>query len=364
MTTKQNLFDYITLARGFGIAGVIIAHAVIPNIREPGSSPARFWYLAYAITLPLFMSIAGYLFERGLPKYLKQGYIVFMRGKFMGLMVPYIVFLSIAYIGIAVGSHRPFIATMLERFHFYPRGVWEAVIEMLTLENLISKHLWYCYTLFLVFAVSYHLRAFLKTIPGLVFVFFLYLVSTAYPLELPSLAERVFHYLIFFHLGRWMGVAEKLFRPCWLPLYFCLAAGVYMLIDAGSVQFFGFFGGTFVCLLGIFGALFFITLSRVLASVRAAWVMNTLGEYSYDIYLIHQPVLTAGTAGMLWVFFKTLAPWTIVAIASMTGALSSYLIGRYIIRPIPVLRHYLLGMKSYSRYVSPKSNDAGNETPS
>lgn len=350
MNEQRRNFDYITLSRGFGIVAVAMAHAAIPSIRTTNTAAAHLWYLAYSIALPLFICLSGHLFEKGLGKYARQGYGSFIRGKFSALMVPYFAFSILAYGGVAIASRFPETARLLERFHFAPRGVWEAALEIISLEDLVSKHLWFCYTLFLIFAVSYPLRRFLKSFPGLVVAFALYLASIAYHDDLPALVERVSHYLLFFHAGRWTGALDAWFRPRFMPLYFAAGAGTYIVMETVGTRNIGFFGGSLSFVLGAVGVLFFATLARCLTSVGAMRTVDRVGEYSYDIYLIHQPVLTAGTAGLLQYKFTWLSPWTIIVMAATFGIVSSYLISRYFIRPVPFLRRILLGMKTGSRY--------------
>lgn len=329
---------------------IAMAHAAIPSIRGDNAPVLHFWYLTYSIALPIFVCLSGYLFEKRLPIYLSGGYGVFVRGKFMALMVPYFAFSLLAYGGVFAGAGNAKIAILLERFHFAPRGIRQAVIEMLTLDDILSKHLWFCYTLFLIFAISYPLQRILKSLPGLTVALLLYLVSIAYHDNLPALFERVFHYLLFFHAGRWLDSIETWFRPRLMPLYLIAGAGTYTVMEVVGTRNIGFFGGTLNFILGAAGVLFFVTLSRVLSSRRAAWPIDRLGEYSYDIYLLHQPVLTAGTAGILQYRFPWLPPWTTIVTAATVGIVSSYLLGRYIIRPVPILRRILLGMKTPSRY--------------
>lgn len=359
MTGQREYFDHITLSRGFGILAVAMAHAAIPSVRGNDAAAAHFWYLAYSIALPVFICLSGHLFEKGLANYRRKGFGAFVRGKFAALMIPYFAFSLLAYGGVAAGARFPRIDALLERFHFAPRGAWEAAVETLTLDNIMAKHLWFCYTLFLIFAVSYPLQRFLKSLPGLALAFLLYLVSIAYHDDLPALAERVFHYLLFFHAGRRISAVDAWLRPRFMPLHFLVGAGTYIVMEVVGTRNIGFFGGTLSFILGAAGVLFFLALARILTRAPAAWPLDKLGEYSYDIYLLHQPVLTAGTAGLLQYRFPWLPPWAIIVAAAAFGITASFLLGRYLIRPSPLLRRVLLGMKTRDRYARADA-EAGN----
>lgn len=345
MDKDRDAFDYLTLSRGFAIAWIVISHAAIPHIRATDPFARQFFLSMYAIALPMFMCLSGHLFEAGLEKYGRQGWSAFVRGKFLRLMVPYAVFLSLAYLCMAIASMNRFASSMMERFSFHPRGFQQAALEIVTMNGIVSKHLWFGYTLFLIFAITYPLRAFWKKWPGLLVALLCYLIAMGYQDDLPYMVERVFHYFIFFQTGRWMKEAERWFRPNLLPAYFVAAATFYIIFNNVDIKGTGFFGGALVFEVGISGALFCFTLMRLLAASPVARILNEMGSYSYDVYLIHQPVLTAGASGLLWTFCPWMSPWGMIAIGATVGFAGSYLISRRIIRPVPALRRCLLGMK-------------------
>ncbi len=345
MVNEKKALDYLTLSRGFAIAWIVISHSAIPSIRATDSFAWQFFLSMYAVALPMFMCLSGHLFEYGLEKYKRQGYSQFLKDKFHRLMIPYLFFLSLAYIFIAVGSTIPFVHSMLERFSFTPRGLYQAVVEIVTMDNIIAKHLWFCYTLFLIFAITYPLASFWKKWPGLAVAFVLYLIDMRYQDDLPYMVERVCQYMIFFQTGRWITSVEKHFRPALLPAYFLAAATFYIIYNKVDTRAVGFFGGALVYEVGISGSLVVFTLMRYLASSPVGRILHEMGAYSYDVYLIHQPVLTAGTTGLLWTFCPWMHPWAMIGVGAVVGFGGSYLISRFIIRPVPVLRRYLLGMK-------------------
>lgn len=337
--------DYLTLSRGFAIAWIVISHAAIPHIRAVDPFARQFFLSMYAVALPMFMLLAGHMFEEGLEKYRRQGYASFLRGKFRRLMIPYFLFLLLAYLCISAASADAFALSMLERFSFHPRGLYRAAAEIVTMDGLVSKHLWFGYTLFLIFAITYPLESFWKKWPGLLVALLCYLAAMLHQDDLPYMVERIFQYLLFFQTGRWMKPAEKWFRPHLLPAYFAAAATLYIIFNNVDTRGAGFFGGAIVFEVGISGALFCFTLMRALSATPVARILHEMGAYSYDVYLLHQPVLTAGTSGLLWTFCPWMPPWGMIAAGAAAGFAGSYLISRCVIRPVPVLRRCLLGMK-------------------
>ncbi|MDR0361581.1 MAG: acyltransferase [Planctomycetota bacterium] len=350
MANERQNCQYITIARGLLILVIAVAHGAIPQIRRSSGSAGIFWYLAYSVGLPVFIAFSGFLFEQGLESYRRQGYARFLWRKFTSLMLPYFSISFLTYFAIALLYRLSPFDELMTRYGFVPQSPATVIHAILTLEDTLTRHLWFCYTLFLIFTVSYPLASFFRTLAGLLPAFLLFLVAIAYPESLPKLAERVCHYLVFFHLGRRLRDADALFAPRLIPIHAAATAAIFTAMELLGTQRFGIFAGLFNFGLSFFGTVCFIGISRLLIGRPPERHLAFLGEYSYDIYLIHQPFLTAGAAGALFALAPCAPAWPIMLAAAGVGVIVSLLIGRFVLRPVPVLRTVFLGMGGAWRY--------------
>jgi peptidoglycan/LPS O-acetylase OafA/YrhL len=342
MDQAKPKLEYVTLAKGMAILMVVFWHALVPPIRQSHETVLLVWNLGITVWVGVFMALAGLLFERNLPKYRAGGGGRFLRNKFKTLMIPYFTLSLVAYAVIGLCLKVPFTAAILAQGGYAGRSAGGMVFEILTNQGHIDKHLWFCYTLFLIFALTWALPAFWKKPAGLAL---LTAAGLATPVgTLPELADLTLRYMVFFNLGRNPALVDRLASPKGLG---CAAA----LLAVAGAAWAGWPGwpdppypaaNAVVLVKGLAGAAMVIGLAKRLEGRRGRRPLLAAGEYSYDMYLGHQPFLTSGTAGAL-LAATDWPPLAVAAAAFAVGLSGSVLASRLVLRKVNFLRKAVLG---------------------
>ena len=210
--------SYVDIARGIGIILVVVGHAITKDMTLNNSIADIVRFLIYTIHMPLFFIISGYLFESNLQKY--QGYAQsrYIADKFKSLMIPYIIFSVTNYSVVVIGKQIPVVSdiVMSQWGGYLNRGIWQTIISILTYENHLDGHLWFCYLLFLVLVINRTIlrkKTYVSTVILLGLYYINYLLVYLYGSNvLPDLIRRLMHYLIIFSVGRHVYARQVFFK--------------------------------------------------------------------------------------------------------------------------------------------------------
>jgi peptidoglycan/LPS O-acetylase OafA/YrhL len=339
MNQAKPKLEYVTLAKGAAIIMVVFWHALVPPIRQSHGTVLLIWSLGGPVWLGVFMALAGRLFERNLPKYRAGGGGRFLLNKFKALMIPYLTLSLVSYAVIGLCLTMPFTAAILAQGGYAGRSAGEMVFEILTNQGHIDKHLWFCYTLFLVFALTWALPAFWKKPAGLTLLAAAGLATPAG--TLPELVDLTLRYMVFFNLGRIPALVDRCTSPKGLGCSAAVLAAVGP-VWAGWPDPPYPAANAVVLVQGLAGAAVVIGLARLWEGRRWRRPLLAAGEYSYDIYLVHQPFLTSGTAGAL-LAATDWPPLAVAAAAFAVGLSGSVLASRLVLRKVKFLRKAVLG---------------------
>lgn len=195
MNTKR--LDWIDIAKGIGIILVVLGHTLVPQVRETGFA-GFLWIFIYNFHMPLFFFLSGYLFEKGLFHYTNKG--KFILGKLQYLMLPYLIFSTFAYLFIGFSLKIPLLAKVLENGGYTAVDLKDAILQIVTYNNHIDKHLWFVFSLFIVFLVNILIPKIMKSKPMLIVLLGLY-ISKAY-VHYYGILDYVTSDLLFFSLAR------------------------------------------------------------------------------------------------------------------------------------------------------------------
>lgn len=195
MNTKR--LDWIDIAKGIGIILVVLGHTLVPQVRETGFA-GFLWIFIYNFHMPLFFFLSGYLFEKGLFHYTNKG--KFTLGKLQYLMLPYLIFSTFAYLFIGFSLKIPLLAKVLENGGYTAVDLKDAILQIVTYNNHIDKHLWFVFSLFIVFLVNILIPKIMKSKPMLIVLLGLY-ISKAY-VHYYGILDYVTSDLLFFSLAR------------------------------------------------------------------------------------------------------------------------------------------------------------------
>lgn len=340
--------DWADIARGIGIILVVFAHTLVPKLREAFTGVEFVWIFIYNFHMPLFFFVSGWLFEKGIKRYTDKGR--FIVGKARLLMLPYLVFSLFAYAIIFVSMKIPALASVLSGGGYGSPTLKDMALGILFYLGHVDQHLWFVYSLFIVFTLNILLGRVMKSKITLVVLLALY-VSKAF-VTYPAILDYTAADLVFFSLARVM-CADGMSAVLKKPLHIITAAVVFVTANVIYSRFyiFGMPQGAVKAALYVTravcsaaGIVTICSVSDMIAKTKIKPFFTSLGSYSYDIYLMHAPFLVSGLMGIL-LAYSPLPPILCVGVVTVLGLAIPYALSRFVIQKIPPLSFVLLGGK-------------------
>lgn len=115
-------------------------------------------------------------------------------------MLPYLIFSTFAYLFIGFSLKIPLLAKVLENGGYTAVDLKDAILQIVTYNNHIDKHLWFVFSLFIVFLMNILIPKIMKSKPMLIVLLGLY-ISKAY-VHYYGILDYVTSDLLFFSLAR------------------------------------------------------------------------------------------------------------------------------------------------------------------
>ncbi|MGN0106113.1 MAG: acyltransferase family protein [Hominilimicola sp.] len=351
MENRQRL-EWIDIAKGMGIILVVFAHTLVPQIRESNMAAKFIWIFIYNFHMPLFFFLSGWLFEKNLAHYKSRG--KFILGKLKLLMLPYLTFSVFAYVFISCAFRIDKLANILQSGGYTLTSLKDAVFQILTYNGHTDQHLWFVFSLFLVFLINILIPKIMKSKPMLLVLLVLY-ISKAF-VHYYGILDYTASDLLFFSLARVMMSDGKIQLSSRSPLSIIAVLAVFVTsnciysyfyvtqMPVGTVK-------ALLCLIrsisSIAGIMSICTLAEYIQDKAVSKPIKEIGMYSYDIYLMHAPFLVSGLMGILLVYSPLPAPICCIAVL-IIGIMFPYIISQFIIRKTSVLSVPILG-KSFKK---------------
>ncbi|MGN1317782.1 MAG: acyltransferase family protein [Lachnospirales bacterium] len=354
MDNYKNIIDTdinrneIQIMRFVAIVLVIIHHS-INNLSD------NFWgnlILNIACAdVTVFFCISGYLFEKNIERY-SQDKTKFLIKKLKQLIVPYIFWSLLLYIG--VNSVHLLcgvkISNAVTKIGFMPLSFLEIVKCILTCSNIYVDYLWFIYILFVFFVVNIFIGK--KYNNAYVLIFFVVLsVVCNYFGDLPHIIWKFLLHLPDFIMGRIMYKimckhSLREYKNKVLSVFFILFVVLFIIISFLLPNLGSSFGvtlfGTFIK--KSFYWIIVVICGALATSIREGKIMNymvNVGDYSYDIYLIHMPYVVPIAARGLGVFNMPYVLKFLIVI--IIGIMVPLFISKYIVRKISLFRKIAIG---------------------
>lgn len=278
-------YNELDAARGIGIILVVIGHVISHYNRNYFEAEflGSLQVLIYSFHMPLFFFIAGIVFGAKESALVKghAAYIPFAIKKIKRLFVPYLVF-SIIFLAVRLVAdyylHVP-----------YTKGLIEAAVCIFfDPRNGNSPYLWFVHTLFVLYLIAPLIFACERKwlLANIAVGLFLYALS--YFVESRSVSD-IFRYLIFMMLGcmfayRLNNNLTAVGKNGFLFIILFIAAYYTQdVISSNQIKIAMFF------VLAVSGILSVIYLSLLVRKQigRLFRMLDTLGQSSYEIYLLH-----------------------------------------------------------------------------
>lgn len=344
-TKKKN--DVLQIMRGIAIVLVLFRHAIAQVNADVVLDAIE--EIIICFHMPVFFMIAGFLFQKGLTKYIQKGKMNFLIGKAKHLLLPYVFWTILLWLGVQIAcmSSSAVLAKMTE-IGFAPMSVGNLLYGLLTYQVYYTEHLWFLYVLFLFFVVNIIAERTGSTMLALR-IWGLVGILTVF-VTLPHIIERAMIWGIFFAFGRFTyqnRKTEKMsggrYRAC-----ICLMFLIGVLIRLVGLNS-GITGKLFLVLmqldkylLGFAGAGLVYILAIEFSKTNAKKLVKCIGDYSFDIYLMHNPYCVAISAMALNKILGVPA-YISIAIATVIGVVLPMAASKLVIRKVKLLSTVMIG---------------------
>ena len=348
--TKTQQMRNLDIARGVGICLVVLGHAITKDMADASTPVFIMRTLVYGVHMPLFFFLSGYLFQYRSWDYFRMPAKSFARERFSRLMVPYFAFSVINYLIVYAATAFPGISVVLEENGYKCGSLQECAFQIITFNDHIDTHLWFCYTMFLILIIN---RLLLKRNTVLTFAILLLVLTfrcvylTAGN-ELNPVVNAVMHYLYLFCAGRIWYEHEKDTRTA-----AALSVVVWILCFAG-IAYTKYNGLTpaesvltpFAELSSSILILSFLSkdLEEKMEHLHAIGMLAYVGksDVSFPLYLIHMPFIVSGSVVILSRFGL---PVVAVILLSTAIGITASLIIRMIVIRYDLAKRVLFGLR-------------------
>lgn len=338
----------IQICRAFGIL-LVVLHHTINNTQISGG-----WLLEFAhADVVFFFFISGYLYERNREKYCSDSR-GFLRKKAKQLIVPYLFWTLILYFVVSV-VHMVFgnvVGNTLNSLGFPRLSIKDIVLNTVFFKDYYVQHLWYIYVLFFFFLISIALRKCDQILVNVYTVGALLLAASyaVYIKDLPYILNKFLRYYPDFMIGRllfrtgFLGTSKKsrrngiwgitgvlvtiLFFNCIRPMMPKTLFRASLVIIIQDLLYWS------VVVLGV-------ELSRIIQNTEIGKRLAMIGDFSFDIYLMHTPYIVPIIAALL---SKMHLNFEVICVVTISLGISvPIVISKYVVRRNIFLSNIMLG---------------------
>ncbi len=283
---------WIDQAKGLGIVLVVLGHACVPSLVAISSFVEKLYLFIYLFHMPVFMYLSGYAFFHFSRK---NSFKIFAKRKVKTLLKPYFLYIVVIYL-LFWGLH----AFSILNFSFVENvqySVKNMVKDIIICEGSIDKHLWYIYLLFFISITSYLIDKSV-IIKWILVALCIIIGPVLFSQNLPTICNLPY-YLPFFFLGKIdiYNLTKKINREIRIAVFLAYIIGGF--IYAFNIQNFKKLGlglAYVKYVAGYIGIIFFFIILISIKKIKMSNYFCYLGEKSFIIYLLHQPIIVSGTA--------------------------------------------------------------------
>lgn len=286
----------IQIMRAIGILMVCLHHAIV-NL--PFSQIINYLVAILSrIDVVVFFVISGFLFQKGIEKYSNDPRR-FVINKTKQLVVPYLFWTLILYVGVKIISCFSQISKLLLMLGYEPKTWFQIAFSTLTYENYYVQHLWFVYTLFVFFVISITFKDNVNCTCLCVFGLVVYGLLNEF-VALPYIIDKILKHFPDFCVGRWgyniikgdnkENIVGKI-NIVPFVIAFCLTV-----IRANFVCLPDFFLKSIYCRIELAAnswsaVVLTFFFSNYIQGYRIRRLLKRIGDYSYEIYLMHTPYI-------------------------------------------------------------------------
>ena len=290
MSNKSNT---IQILRGFAILMVVMQH-VLGRLVTNGGGVMKLIFFFNHIDVVIFFIIAGYLYENKISKYLNQSTFTFIKKKFKSIFVPYLFWALLFSVTVNVISIIPSVSTLLTNLGYEKWNIVQIIINTLTFSEYYIQHLWFVYILFIYFII--HRLSKNVFIKPYFFVFVLLLtICLKFNFEFPFILDKFLQHFLNFSLGRIICKYKHKIELKNKYVVFMISSLVLLICVLNEYYVSNSFTYTYLgnLIYGWAGCAVFFYISSYLDKhvSNASNMLKTIGDYSFEIYLMHNPYI-------------------------------------------------------------------------
>lgn len=290
----------IQILRAIAICLVVFHHSVNAlNLPEYMNVSVQ---IINKIHVNIFFVISGFLFEKKKILYIQNSAKKFVQKKFIQLIIPYFVFSELFSMFIYVGYKIPRIASLMSNFGTKKKFI-ETIIDVMLFRNMYFESLWFVYTLFIIFILNYILsKSKLDYVNGITLIcisIITVIIKANVGDGLWYILNKTITYFVWFYLSRFL---QKNGRRDWFVFFqnktvkaMSLIILVTCIIRYSVVdlkKYMNFWERAYYIQIENY----LIALSSIVLIYSISLYLNKkcqniykLGDYSYNIYLLHNP---------------------------------------------------------------------------
>lgn len=345
----------LSLSKGIAMFLVVLGHSIVGNIRETNIFWSYIYDFIYSFHMFYFFLMSGYLFQLNYDKYsLNKKQVI--RNKIVQLLVPYLCITIIEYIMILIFTvfNEIWVIDKFGQLLNLPDFTLGRFVKALIFNiDHFDTHLWFIYVLFFIFLINLIIPK--KLIVHFFVISLSMIFFRSYLFVFGNLFVTVVKFMVPFILGRILCTKNLLTRiktfkfkshiitaTIWLFAVIVINLVVDKLQMIESSWILQGFIQEIQYISGFFGSLMLYSLGCIVCRyTKISSIINVINSYNYDIYILHQPFITAGVSIIL---LKTTGiPLIAITVSTCAGVVASIVISKYLLRKIPIASKLLLG---------------------
>ena len=296
----------------------------------------------------VFFAISGYLFEKNFDKY-QSHKLAFVKKKASQLLFPYLFWSLILYVGAwtlhsFVGGK---LCDILNEFGFVKLTGFQIACRVITFQDSYVEYLWFIYILFIYFIVNLFVGRRLNKLWAVVAIL-LIASGLNYYFDLPYLVWKFLQHYSDFLIGRIaygliredkVNSAKRGISVSILLLTSIMVSALNLRTTNGLIYVWAITMSKHIMYWSICFCCFWF--ASMIKDHKFAMILSRVGDYSYDIYLMHTPYVVPVVAKVMY----SLTGLRILSmvVTTLCGVMIPVIISSFVLRRIPILKRAALG---------------------
>lgn len=290
----------LQIMRGIAILMILLHHSI-------SHLPQSFGVIKLTLALNhvhvvVFFVISGILFEFKRKSIYSKGIKSFFYQKIKRLLLPYLFWFVSLSIEIKILCKISPVEKIINGLGYQEWSFLEIIWNTLTMQNYYTMHLWFVYVLFIIYIINVLLKDKFSDWKIFIVLFLLFNIILTF-FNPPLLLERFLKHSLNFFAGRMIirYYSLDILRNNYITMSSVIILGCLSAIEYFSITSFTY---TYIgnMIWGLVGTQFIFAVACILKErlYFISDILKIIGDYSYPIYLIHNPYIISA----VYILFK------------------------------------------------------------